>query len=263
MKTMIAADAATETRTERPQHFDLRRTDIWRRTGEARSLSAGDKDIAFQHLTLTTSANGALYGARFFERRRWFGRREVLNITIANDRGRDDPDPAMALLFGWRSSVTGYSLWAHGAGYEPAEIASFNGPDIETNADAAARAFKTAVAEAVHCKTMGPLSETMPRKWLGKHWRTMFSEEYIEPNRQGINVTLMFTMFILPCLLFFVPRMGLEHLVMLIGGLFWSSCLVSIWLPQPAGQDQIGPIMRWSMTFFGLLALAVTGVILL
>ncbi len=105
--------------------FDFRRTDMWRRITWARAFFAKAKNLSFDHLPLRTTDGGVLCGARFFEAGFLFGKRDVLNLYIANDRGLE-----MQVLnpFGWNASLTGYSVWAHRAGYEPIELFAANGP---------------------------------------------------------------------------------------------------------------------------------------
>lgn len=243
-------------RAERAQQFDFRRTDIWKRTAATRTKCAGDTDIAFQHLTLRTSSLGMLYGARFFQPRRWFGRDELLTVSICNDRHEGDNNNASVWMFGWSALQTGYSVWSHRTGCEPMELAAFNGPDAEENAEAAARAFDDAIAEARRCKAIGPLSETLPPDWVGKHWRTMFADDFIHPNKQAIAVTLMFTAFVIPVSLLVGKQMNHPHVMALAIVLFAISMLIAFWLPRSWSETPIGPTTRWFMTAFALLLAA-------
>jgi len=259
---MTATDAAPLERSEFSNEYDLRRADMWQRTYPTRTLCAGDKDITFDYLSFKTSQDGVLCGARFRETRHLFGRREVLNLTINNDRDIEDQHPASAMMFGWYPNLTGYSVWAYRAGYEPVQLGSANGPDMQCNATAAADIFRDAVATARNCRAGGPLTQTMPKEWFGRHWHTILAEDVVMPKLQGIRITLLFTGLIVPCLLFISRAMPTDHVVALISFLVGASALVTSWLPSHDPNFDIGPWGRWAMRAIGLLSSAAAFVLL-
>ena len=226
---MVDVGAFEWTEEERPLIFESRRDDLWQRTYATRLQCARDKAISFSKLTPRTSSAGALFGARFFQPRRWFGKRDILNITLCNDRFADD-EGVFPTHWGWAPSSTGYSVWAHRPGYEPVALGSANGADEDANAADAADMFAAAVAETLRCKALGPLSETMPAQWHGKNWKTIFAEETFAPNKQAIATTIMFMGFVVPASLLLGKSLSYTHVMALAGGLFWLSCLVAVWL---------------------------------
>lgn len=176
--------------------FDGRRADMWARLERARRFMKNMRHAQFVPLSKRTSMEGNLCGVRLFEPRWPFGRREVAEVIISNDRG-DLPEGWLPLsepwglaeaLKEWQPRMRGYSIavWRRGC-FPKVVFETGDSLDLEANAEATADAFCGIMGRAKSLMAEHRLSRDFPEEWTGDSWQDVFAREYIQPRAQVIR----------------------------------------------------------------------------
>jgi hypothetical protein len=205
-----------------------------------------------------------LCGVRLFEPGVFFGKREVAEVIVSNDRG--DPENStplqdrtgLAAAFSdWLPDLQGYSVAVYRRGHFPKVVFnSGNGTDLEGNADAAAAAFCNIVARAKVLMENRSLSRDFPLEWTGEHWRDAFAREIIQPRAQAIAMAI-FAIGIVGPVSFVAGAGSPKRLVFPVAATwFFGSVLLSTWIPGLAEQP-LSRRMKWFITISALLFISV------
>lgn len=178
--------------------FDGRRADMWARLERARRFMKNMRHAQFVSLSKRTSMEGNLCGVRLFEPRWPFGRREVAEVIISNDRGDPEGRPPLSETGGlagvfaqWLPRLRGYSIavWRRGC-FPKVVFETGDSLDLEANAEATADAFCGIMERAKSLMAEHRLSRDFPEEWTGDSWQDVFAREYIQPRAQMIRTAI-------------------------------------------------------------------------